>query len=1246
MKSLRGLLLVFMLLSVSVPVVGSLGVLFPVTSEPHEAMHVIVSEEPGTRLDPDEHTPHVPIFINGTADFVSQGWPGAGTEMSPYRIRGLNITTVADVVNIRIINTDAYFLIEDCFVRQVFSSHAVSFVNASHGLIEYATIEAADLAVSFYNASNARISRSVITSTSDYCLQVQYSNDFLMQHSVLNSKYRLIGFYQNVGAQLINNTLHGHPDWNGIYMQYCNYTLLSNLVLYDTFRPVYAYYCPHTDVLDLVTDADGGLFFAYCNDVAIRDSTIISHMEQAVYLFFSNDSVVQHCVPRSDTGAAISALHCTDVELSGNTVPSDSYGGIFADSCPRLLVSQNTVRCNSTQGISLSTCENSTVIYNSVFDGDSTGIYLVSSPRAEVSHNTVANVNDDGIFLESCFLSVVSFNTLTEFASEAIYATNSGNLTISSNTIEGADSDAVHIDGCDNSSISDNVVTGDGGFYVESCDSVRISNNLLTEVSDYAINTELSADALVEFNTITDCLNGIRLHQCDSCDIRNNDVSSAQTGVYVGGCTGATLFHNTVDDCVEGILLKMSPNASLEGNAVTDCGYGIEVDECTGMVLLSNSMTSCGFWWVEGYAIEYYNHTLSGNTVNSKPVYYGLSQTGGDVDGNSYGQVILVDCNGTRVSGGTFTAAGPFMIYFSVLINASHVTTASSHYCGVVAYLSQNLTLSDVHLDGEHVPDNCGILLLGSPYFHISNSEILRYNSGLRLISSGYGTVSQTTFSQNHFSVVEVTPGHNVSVLFCEFYHAVDTHIVANANGDYWNVTGCVFHNATAAITWYGNRPYFSSNTFTHCGYGVYVTGSASDNGMITRSQFESCDTAIYILSGDYWTITNNTIMWSNSYGVWLSGSTGTVVYYNTIALSASDNGYDSGTKYWDDGMSQGNVWDDYTPPPPYIVSGSGASQDRYPSQFVVTLPIINHPLDRSYAEFSEGHSIGWRAFDDYLKDWWVTIDGLPWANGIWTFDPAHYITVNVDGLPYGMHTATITVRDINLNTVSDTVIIHVYDDTPPTIDGPPDTEAFETGTGQTLMFEVYDQNPQNYVATLDGNSFASGTWSSPLLSMNIDSIPLGVHEVLLTIYDVDGNSAFDAVQVLVLSDTTPPTIDNPNNMTIIFGTVGNFVVWTPADAHPSFFEVRTGSMVVESGSWGGGKVLLALDDIPVGNHNFTLTVWDKAGNSASDNVLVTVLPPGYQPPPPFDLGLLLIVAGITAGVVVVVAVVYKLKKK
>jgi hypothetical protein len=115
----------------------------------------------------------------------------------------------------------------------------------------------------------------------------------------------------------------------------------------------------------------------------------------------------------------------------------------------------------------------------------------------------------------------------------------------------------------------------------------------------------------------------------------------------------------------------------------------------------------------------------------------------------------------------------------------------------------------------------------------------------------------------------------------------------------------------------------------------------------------------------------------------------------------------------------------------------------------------------------------------------------------------------------------------------------------------------------------------------------------------------------------------------------------------MISGTVGNKVVWNPSDENPSRFSIVSNDTSIASGQWRGGRVMLNLDNLPVGNHTFTLTVTDGGANSVSDTVTVSVRSPSPETvPPPFDMGLLLIAAGIGAGAVVVVVIVYTLRKR
>ncbi|MCK5606020.1 hypothetical protein KAR91_29245, partial [Candidatus Pacearchaeota archaeon] len=90
----------------------------PNTSDEGPLGFTVVAQEPGSRLESYEYTNHVPVIINGTADFGSQGWPGAGSVSSPYIISGLNISYDIGIPGISIMNTDAYFVIRDCLIDQ------------------------------------------------------------------------------------------------------------------------------------------------------------------------------------------------------------------------------------------------------------------------------------------------------------------------------------------------------------------------------------------------------------------------------------------------------------------------------------------------------------------------------------------------------------------------------------------------------------------------------------------------------------------------------------------------------------------------------------------------------------------------------------------------------------------------------------------------------------------------------------------------------------------------------------------------------------------------------------------------------------------------------------------------------------------------------------------------------------------------------------------------------------------------
>ena len=83
----KSFILVILAVLLCQPIVA--GINMPSTMAPVQTPRSVAQ---GFRVNPSALIDHVPILINGTGDFVAQGWPGAGTQASPYRISSLNIT--------------------------------------------------------------------------------------------------------------------------------------------------------------------------------------------------------------------------------------------------------------------------------------------------------------------------------------------------------------------------------------------------------------------------------------------------------------------------------------------------------------------------------------------------------------------------------------------------------------------------------------------------------------------------------------------------------------------------------------------------------------------------------------------------------------------------------------------------------------------------------------------------------------------------------------------------------------------------------------------------------------------------------------------------------------------------------------------------------------------------------------------------------------------------------------------------
>jgi hypothetical protein len=106
----------------------------------------------------------------------------------------------------------------------------------------------------------------------------------------------------------------------------------------------------------------------------------------------------------------------------------------------------------------------------------------------------------------------------------------------------------------------------------------------------------------------------------------------------------------------------------------------------------------------------------------------------------------------------------------------------------------------------------------------------------------------------------------------------------------------------------------------------------------------------------------------------------------------------------------------------------------------------------------------------------------------------------------------------------------------------------------------------------------------------------------------VSAKEAIVAAEAALLSG---PTIDSPSDVTYEEGTINHTITWTPMDdGNPANYTVHRDGVVFARGTWNGSTITISIDGIAVGSRTYNLTVYDGAGNFASDAVQVTVIAP------------------------------------
>ncbi|MHA2247650.1 MAG: right-handed parallel beta-helix repeat-containing protein [Candidatus Hodarchaeales archaeon] len=160
-----------------------------------------------------QYTEHEPISINSNGDFhwfmTLRNWNGSGTEVDPYVIAGLNITSKFDCITIEA--TDVFFQINNCIVKgggAVFpGGTGIVLINVKNGMIKNNFIYNHEGAIYLERASNNVITNNSLVRNYKGVGGVYCTDNLFVENIIHNSEEIGINLGDSNTNIIANNTI-------------------------------------------------------------------------------------------------------------------------------------------------------------------------------------------------------------------------------------------------------------------------------------------------------------------------------------------------------------------------------------------------------------------------------------------------------------------------------------------------------------------------------------------------------------------------------------------------------------------------------------------------------------------------------------------------------------------------------------------------------------------------------------------------------------------------------------------------------------------------------------------------------------------------------------------------------------------------------------------------------------------------------------------------------------------------------
>lgn len=822
-------------------------------------------------------------------------------------------------------------------------------------------------------------------------------------------------------------------------------------------------------------------------------------------------AAVYNCkVSRMDYG-----IYCEDVQntvIINNTMSHTIYSGV--DIRDSLSVSA----VNNTGHIDISSST------NCLIDQNQGGVRLMGSQDCNITNSDFGH-DWSGLYLSGTnikdYLHYISGNTV--FGYPVVYMSNISDLVINPTGYG-----QLVLVNCTGTQVLDGIAPAVGPIswiFMAFCNQCSIKNNL---AEGFIIGAEIvdCQNTLLEGNVFSGSIQtGMHIGNSHNCTIIHNQFYDSNGAVYIWG-SDANVSYNLIDTCSSG--LDIDHNSTIIGNRIFDCEtHGLEVDGDWNTIkdnLISNTSQSDNPSYAStGITLWGSNNYLENNTImNTRNI--GIRIEGMNctfIDNKLTGK-------GITLSGATFW-------------HWMHTMSGNTLDGQPLQYISnQNDIEFDASESSQLILVNCTSVMVVNGVFEETLSlgfcdQVVLENNNVSNAVVGFWLVNLTKSSiRGNNAIANQAAGFIMRYLEnCTIeYNCATLHVYDGIGFGLQDSADCTV----------------SFNVATYNQGGIYLYG-VSEFTMESNVASHNEQFGIVLTSCDNGTLCDNEIIYNEQYGIFVQSSTEIVLYDNEIGYNTIGNAREDGSSnQWDNGVDIGNAWSDYSGSGTYLISGSAGSEDRYPT-LLNYAPALVQIMNIEYEAGSTGHLLNWTAFDMNPNSYVTYIDSAIVDSGDWI---GPFIIIDVDGLVYGTHNITLFVNDTVGAFSVGSVFVTVVDTTDPTIDGPENSSWAAEDTGNEISWIVYDFSPAYVSISIDGVFFELKQWntSGETITVNLDHLTAGVHNITILAVDLAGNSAADSVTVTVLeatASTSTTTTSTGNTMipteVLILGVVSTGVV-------------------------------------------------------------------------------------------------------